>query len=174
MVRRVLQVLAAVALISLLAIGGCQLTQLKASQPDSSQWSEVEQATPAVDKSAAVLSGSQFNQFFPDPGTGYERVYTQEKSGFAEAKLKQDGKDMAMLSISDTANNLAAVAKYENSTRSIKGYPAAEIGSTGTGVLVNERLQVKVLSRDEQFTATERESWLEKFDLDGLAGLVTQ
>ncbi|MEM8806974.1 MAG: hypothetical protein AAGF01_13190 [Cyanobacteria bacterium P01_G01_bin.38] len=174
MIRRVLQVLAAATLISLLAIGGCQLTHLKASQPDSSQWSEVEQAIPAVDKSAAVLAGSQFNQFFPEPGTGYERVYTQEKSGFAEAKLKQDGKVLAVLSISDTVNNPAAATKYQTSTRSIKGYPAAEIGSTGTGLLVNDRLQVKVLSRDEQFTATEREAWLEKFDLDGLADLVPQ
>lgn len=174
MVRKVLQALAAVTLIGLLAVGGCQLTQLKASQPEASQWSEVEQATPAVDNSAKVLSGSQFNQYFPAPGTGYERVYTQEKTGFAEAKLKQDGQDVAMLSISDTANNPTATAKYQTSSRVIQGYPAADIGSTGTGLLVNDRLQIKVLSRSETFTAEDRVACLKKFDLDGLAGLVTQ
>jgi hypothetical protein len=177
MIRRVLQVLGAIALIGLLAIGGCQLTNLKASQAsdgsNSSKWSQVEQATPATAPSSQkVLAGSQFNKYFPASGGGYERVYTQEKSGFAEAKLQQNGKDLAMLAISDTAANPTAAAKYQNTTKKIDGYPAIEMGSTATSVLVSDRIQVKVLSRDASFSAQNRSEWIEKFDLAGLAKLV--
>ena len=82
------------------------------------------------------------------------------------------GTDLAMLSVSDTASNPTAVQKYQDSSRQIEGYPAVEIGRTGTGLLVKDRLQVKVLSRNEGFTSQDREDWLQKFDLDGLAGLV--
>ena len=96
----------------------------------------------------------------------------EEKDGFAEAKLKQDGNTVAMMSVSDTASNPSATTKYQNSQRSIAGYPLAEVGSTATSLLVADRLQVKVLSRDDSFTASDREAWLEKFDLAGLAKLV--
>jgi hypothetical protein len=115
--------------------------------------------------------GAEFNKFFPKGGSGYERVYTQEKKGFAEAKLKQGGKDVAMLSISDTKNNPSALSKYQNSTKTIGGYPAATLGSTQTSVLVSNRYQVKVSSRDPSFTASDREAWIQKFNLNGLARL---
>jgi hypothetical protein len=174
MIRRVLQVLGAIALIGLLAIGGCQLTHLKASQAtDSSNWSQVEQTTPATAPATTkILAGSQFNKYFPANGNGYERVYTQEKAGFAEAKLQQDGKDLAMLAISDTAANPAATTKYQSATKTIEGYPALEVGSTATSVLIADRIQVKVLSRDASFDAQDRAEWIEKFDLNGLAKLV--
>lgn len=177
MLRKVIQVIGAIALVGLLAIGGCQLTHLKASSPDdSARWQQVEEQveTAPVAATETVLAGGQFNQFFPTPGEGYDRVYTQEKKGFAEAKLKQDGTDLAMLSVSDTASNPTAVVKYQDSSRQIDGYPAVEIGSTGTGLLVKERLQVKVLSRDDSFTPQDREAWIQKFDLNGLAGLLAQ
>ncbi|NEP16447.1 MAG: hypothetical protein F6J97_06020 [Leptolyngbya sp. SIO4C1] len=177
MFRKIFQAAAVVGLIALLAIGGCQLTQMRASQPQS-QWTEVESAiepaTPTAAQTAAVLPGSQFNPFFPEPGEGYERVYTQEKAGFAAAKLKQNGADLAILSVSDTINNPTAATKYQSSLQQIQGYPAIEIGSTGTGVLLNDRIQVKVLSRSERFTPAEREAWLKKFDLAGLAQLAAQ
>jgi hypothetical protein len=115
--------------------------------------------------------GSEFNKFFPKAGNGYARVYTQEKKGFAEAKLKQGSKDVAMLSISDIKNNPSAAGKYQQSSKKIAGYPAATLGTTQTSVLVNNRYQVKVLSRDPSFTASDREAWLQKFDLAGLAQL---
>jgi len=40
----------------------------------------------AVAKEAT--QGSNFNRFFPAASDGFERVYTQEKKGFAEAKEK--------------------------------------------------------------------------------------
>lgn len=174
MLRKVSIAIGALLLIGLLAVGGCQLTQLKASQPsDNAKWEQIEEQTPAVavDKKA-VIDGGNFNKFFPSNGGGYERVYTQEKDGFAEAKLKQDGNTLAMLSVSDTASNPSATSKYQNSERTLAGYPLAEVGSTATSLLVADRLQVKVLSRDPDFASTDREAWLEKFDLAGLAKLV--
>ncbi|MFS0518617.1 hypothetical protein ACEYW6_28520 [Nostoc sp. UIC 10607] len=121
----------------------------------------------AVAKTAT--QGSEFNKLFPDAGDGYQRVYTQEKKGFAEAKLKKGGKDIAMLSISDTTSTNAA-AKFSKSTKKIGGYPAVEVGKTQTAILVG-KYQVKILSRVPSFTASDRADWLEKFNLNGLAKL---
>ena len=125
-------------------------------------------APKAVAKTAT--QGSEFNKFFPDAGNGYERVYTQEKKGFAEAKLKKNGTDVAMLSISDTTSLPTAAAKYDQATAKIQGYPAVQVGTTQTGVLVG-RYQVKVLSRTPSFAASDREAWIQKFDLRGLSKL---
>lgn len=76
-----------------------------------------------------------------------------------------------MLSISDTLSTPSAAAKYQKSTTQIAGYPAVEIGDTQTGVLVGGRYQVKVISRAPSFTARDREAWLERFNLNGLARL---
>ncbi|MEM1366689.1 MAG: hypothetical protein AAGG02_01485 [Cyanobacteria bacterium P01_H01_bin.15] len=133
-------------------------------QEESSQ-----QSVQAVDQSA--INGAQFNRFFPTTDGDYSRVYTQEKQGFAEAKLKQEDMDIAMLSISDTLSNPAARDKFTASKKTIAGFPAVNQGSTGTAILVRDRYQVKVLSRSETFTSENRESWLIKFDLDGLAKL---
>ncbi|EKV00727.1 hypothetical protein Lepto7375DRAFT_2859 [Leptolyngbya sp. PCC 7375] len=173
MLRKVSIAIGALLLIGLLVVGGCQLTQSKASLPsDTAKWEQIEEQTPAVavDKKA-VINGGEFNKFFPT-ANGFERVYTQEKDGFAEAKLKQDGNTLAMLSVSDTASNPSATLKYQNSDRTLAGYPLVEVGSTASSLLVSDRLQVKVLSRDTDFTPSDREAWLEKFDLDGLAKLV--
>ena len=139
-----------------------------------SQFDQAQQESTARGAAAVVkesTSGGSFNQFFPPSGGGYERVYTQEKKGFAEAKLKQDGKDMAMLAISDISNNPAAANKFQDSQTTIKGFPSVKQGATATAVLVNNRYQVKVLSREPDFTASDRQAWLAKFDLDGLAKL---
>lgn len=132
------------------------------------QESSRQKSGQAVAKNAT--QGSEFNKFFPKEEAGYQRVYTQEKKGFAEAKLKKDGKDLALLSISDTTSLPTAAAKFSNSTKKIGGYPAVEVGNTQTAVLVG-KYQVKVLSRSPSFTASDRADWIEKFNLDGLANL---
>ena len=114
-------------------------------------------------------SGGDFNRYFPDGGGGYERIYTQEKKGFAQAKLKKDGKDVATLSISDTLNSPSAVSKFKESSQKINGYPAVNQGSTATTVLVGDRYQVKI--RSSSLSESERSQWLGKFDLRGLAKL---
>jgi hypothetical protein len=133
------------------------------------QESSRQKSGQAVAKSAT--QGGEFNKFFPPAEDGYQRVFTQEKKGFAEAKLKKDGKEVALLAISDTKSTPATAASYANSTKKIAGYPAREIGNTQTAILVNNRYQVKVLSRSPSFTASDREAWIKKFNLDGLAQL---
>lgn len=132
------------------------------AQQESSQ----QKKGQAVAKNAT--QGSQFNKFFPAESDGYKRVFTQEKKGFAEAKLKKDGKEVAKMAINDTTSNPTAAKKFDKSTKKISGYPAVEVGKTQTAVLVDNRYQVKVLSRDASFTASDREAWLKKFDLSGL------
>lgn len=121
--------------------------------------------------SGEPLAGGQFNQFFPDASGDYKRIFAQEKTGFAEAKLKQDGKDVAVLSINDLANNPSAAKKFQDSSKTIAGYPAVERGKTQTAILVRDRFQVKVQSRDDSFTPSDREDWLAKFNLQGLSQL---
>lgn len=156
----------------LLFVTGCQ-------PKDTSPYAQAQQestqrkAEPAIDKDAA--KGGSFNKYFPKSQAGYERVFSQEKKGFAEAKLKKEGADVAMLSISDAANEstggVSPTKKFEKSVKKIDGYPAVEVGTTQTAVLVADRYQVKVLSRNPAFTASDRQAWIEKFDLDGLAKL---
>jgi hypothetical protein len=152
----------------MLLVTGCAP---KAPSPYSqAQQESTQKATqPAVSKDAT--QGSSFNKFFPKSGGGYDRVFTQEKKGFSEAKLKQGGKDLAVLSISDTISVPAAAKKFESSTTKIAGYPAMDIGTTQSALLVNGRYQVKVLSRDPAFKAADRKVWLQKFDLNGLSKL---
>jgi len=117
------------------------------------------------------VSGGEFNKFFPQSGGGFDRVFAQEKRGFAEAKLKQSGQDVAVLSISDVAGNPSAADKFQNASQKIGGYPAVQQGKKSTVVLVNNRFQVKVQSRADSFSQNDREAWLQKFDLNGLAKL---
>jgi hypothetical protein len=139
------------------------------------RFDQVQQESTQQKRGQAVVEnatqGGEFNKFFPTADDDYERVFTQEKKGFAEAKLKKDGKELAMLAISDTASTPTTAASYSNSTTKIAGYPAREIGNTQTAVLVNNRYQVKVISRDPSFTASDRAEWIEEFNLDGLATL---
>jgi len=152
----------------LLLVTACA-TQAPSRFDQAQQESSQQRSGQAVAKDAT--QGSQFNRYFPQASNGFDRVYTQEKKGFAEAKLKKAGQDVAMLSISDTASLPSAAAKFRNSTKKIAGYPAVEIGNTQTAVLVGDRYQVKVLSRDPSFTPSDREAWLQRFNLDSLAKL---
>ncbi|MDX2272886.1 MAG: hypothetical protein NW237_13205 [Cyanobacteriota bacterium] len=139
-------------------------SRFEQAQQDSTQ-NKVSAVAPKAEQ------GGQFNPFFPPSQFGYERVFVQEKQGFAEAKLKRDGKDVAMLSISDTISLPSAAQKYQGSATFIAGYPTLEIGSTQTGILVAERYQIKAISRDPSFGQAERQAWIQRFDLEGLAQL---
>ena len=132
------------------------------------QESSRQKSGQAVAKDAT--QGSKFNQFFPAGGDGYQRVYTQEKKGFSEANLKQGGKTVAQLAISDTTSIPGAAAKFSNSTKKVGGYPAVTVGNTQTSILVG-KYQVKVISKDPAFTAADREAWIQKFNLAGLSKL---
>jgi hypothetical protein len=141
-----------------------------------SPYAQVQKDTTGRDAPAAVAknaeAGGEFNKFFPQGNAGFARVFSQEKKGFAEAKLNKDGKNVAVMSINDTISLPAAAKKYEKSTSQLKSYPLLdEAPMKSTGVLVNNRYQVKVASRDPSFSAADRKTWLEKFNLDGLSKL---
>ena len=164
--RRIKQLIPFV-LVFLLTLPACSSAPSKYDQAQSDTTGF--NAPAAVDKTAE--KGGTFNQFFPESEGEYNVVPSQEKKGFAEYKLKRDGETLAMLSINDTVSLPAAAAKYENATTTVAGFPSVVQGTTATGVLINGRYQVKVLSRDPSFTEADRAVWLEKFDLQGLAGL---
>ncbi|MFN5514756.1 MAG: hypothetical protein ACK5CA_08395 [Cyanobacteriota bacterium] len=168
--RQRLQKILAIGLLSLLLwVGVTACAPEPPSRFEQAQQQSTERGAKAVAKEST--QGSEFNRFFPPGGQGFERVYTQEKKGFAEAKLKKDGKDLAVMAISDVVNTPGAADKFKASSAQISGFPAVQQGSTATAVLVADRYQVKVLSRDPSFSATDRETWLGKFNLKGLAQL---
>jgi hypothetical protein len=162
------KILAPMVLSLVLLLPGC-------FQKEASKYSQVQKETttrtaqPAVAKNATA--GGEFNKFFPKDADGYDRVFSQEKKGFAEAKLNKGGKNVAVLSISDTTSVPAAAKKYDKSTENVGGFPLiVETPVKSTGVLV-KKFQVKVASRDASFTADNRMTWLKKFNLDGLSKL---
>ncbi|BAZ88450.1 hypothetical protein [Dolichospermum compactum] len=166
-INRGRKVLAAVLLSIVLLTTACA-TKAPSRFDQVQQESTKQRSGQAVVKSAT--QGSQLNKFFPSGGDGYDRVYTQEKKGFSEANLKKGGKVVAQLAISDTSSIPGAAAKFANSTEKIGGYPAVKVGNTQTSVLV-DKYQVKVISKSPSFTESDRATWIEKFNLDGLAKL---
>jgi hypothetical protein len=164
------KLLASLLLSLVLLVSACNAqppSRWDAAQQQSTDKTQVK--TNKTNNSKATAGGS-FNKFFPAGGAGYQRVYTQEKKGFAEAKLKKDGQDVAVISISDTTTNPSAATKFQQSTQKIGGYPAVSQGANGTAILVG-RYQVKVQSRNPSFSQSDRENWLQKFDLNGLSRL---
>lgn len=159
------QVLAAAMLSAVMLISSCGSSE--PSRYEQTQ-QETSQNAPAVAQDAT--QGSSFNKFFPRSVSGYEVVPSQEKQGFAEYKVNQGGKTVAMLAINDTTGTGAA-DKFQNSGMTIAGYPAVEQGQNATAILVGDRYQVKVLSRDAAFTKEDRAAWIQEFDLEGLANL---
>lgn len=172
---------AGILLTIVLVVGGCVATNSSGSitgqapQPPSTtivdQSSKPAPSVSASPISQKAVSGSKLNQFFPKAGSDYSLVFQQEKKGFAEAKLKKSGKDLAMLSINDVANNPSAVAKFKDSSDDIEGYPSVMVGKNQTSVLVGDRYQVKARSIAEDFSTSDREDWIEKFNLSGLSRL---
>ena len=170
-VRNARRIVAALLVSVMLLVTACATaapTRFDQAQQESTQ----RKTGLAVAKDAT--QGSKFNRFFPATQAGFERVYTQEKKGFAEAKLKKGGKDVAVLSISDTQGTISGAnpsAKFQNSTLKIGGYPAVTQGKNSTALLVGDRYQVKISSRDATFTESDRQAWLQKFNLRGIEKL---
>lgn len=141
---------------------------------EPSRWDGAQENTrnaPTQTTGQQPVKGGQLNRFFPSASGEYQRVFTQEKTGSAQAKLKKGGKEVATLAINDTANSPQTAAKFKTATKRISGHPAIEQGKT-TSVLVGDRFQVKVISKTPaDFSPSDREAWLQKFNLSGLAGL---
>jgi hypothetical protein len=145
--------------------------QESTQKPSKTQQTNTQKTGDTQKLPSKAVSGGSLNKFFPAASGGYSRTFSQEKTGFAEAKLKKGGKEVAVLSINDVAGNPTAADKFKASTEKIGGYPAVQQGKTTTAVLVGNRYQVKAQSRDSSFSASDRKAWLEKFNLSGLANL---
>lgn len=139
------------------------------SRFEQAQQESTESGAVAVSKDA--VKGGELNRYFPENEGDYKIIYVQEKRGFAQAKLQEDGQELALMSISDVANNPTAADKFKDSKATIKSYPVVNQGSKATAVLVRDRYQVKIVSRSDSFDETARKEWLEKFDLETLAQL---
>ena len=160
------KILISFCLVSLLFLSSCS------QQPPSRFEQAQQESLTAGNKNTAVekeaVKGSQFNQFFPVSSGEYERVFTQEKSGFVQAKLKLNGQDLAILAIFDTISNHSAKSDFDNATEKIKGFPMIEKGTNNTAVLVADRYQVSIRSTNNDFGIEQRKEWLNKFDLTNL------
>ena len=142
MSTRLVRLHALVAAACLLPLAGCR-------QEAPTRFDEVQKETrrgaPAVSKQA--LAGSLFNRYFPKAEGDYDVIFSQEKAGFAQAKLVKKGEDVATLSVFDTVSNPEAADKYKASQDRFGEYPMAEVGSGGSAILVADRFQVQIRFR---------------------------
>jgi len=152
---------------------GLLLAACSKDEPKSTRWEDaaatLASAPAPVASTGPVIEGGKLNAAFPADGVdGYKRVFTQEKDGFAEAKLQKDGKDVATLSIADTNANAdpAAKGKFADAKEKLGEWPMTTVGKNQTTVLVKDRYQVKVSSQTLDHDA--RKKILEKFDLKRL------
>jgi hypothetical protein len=120
---------------------------------------------------AQVVNGTAFNRLFPPAGAGEQLVFTQEKRGFSQARLKQGDATLALLAISDTATAPEALEKFSASAERIQGWPVVEQGPQASALLVAERFQVKVIGQGTGLDVSKRHELLDAFDLKGLAAL---
>ena len=153
----------------LLLVGGC--IGLTRNNTPVSSTSPPPAAIEASAPAPQPVAGGQLNQFFPKSGDGYDVVFVQEKTGFAQANLKQSDDLLAQLSINDAIGDDKVIGKYDGATLKVSGYPAKQLGSTKTSLLINDRFQVSAISKSDAFGTSDRTSWLTKFDLSGLASL---
>ena len=140
--------------------------------PAQTRWTTAQQESRnkrAVAKEA--LPGKAFNKFFPKAESPWDLTYKQEKQGTAIASLKNDGKEVATLTVFDTISDPEVAKEYKEATQALSGCPLLAKGSKGTAVLVANRFQVQVRSMDASFGEEDRKEWLKKFDLDGIAKL---
>ena len=154
-------------LISVLTLPAC--SNQEPSRFEQAQQESVEAGKSNTAVSEDAVKGASFNQFFPDSSGDYERVFTQEKDGFVQAKLKFQGKDLATLAIFDTISNPSAKDDFAQATDKISGFPVVEKDSTNTAVLVADRYQVSIRASNPDFDVNQRKEWLAKFDLKQLA-----
>jgi hypothetical protein len=118
-----------------------------------------------------VVNGSAFNRLFPAPEPGESLVFTQEKRGFSQARLRQGDQLKALLSISDVITAPEAKDKFRDAPDRLKGWPLVEQGSQASALLVADRFQVKVIGQGEGLDPGMRHDLLGAFDLRGLAAL---
>lgn len=153
---------------SLLVLGGALALGCKKDEPKSTRWDDAAAAlSEAPASSAPKMATGAFNKFFPKDGEGgYEHTFSADKEGYAEAKFKVAGREMATGSIADADQNPDAKAKFKDATEKVDGFPAITVGKNQTAVLVKDRYQVKCSSTT--LGHEQRKVILSTFDLQGL------
>lgn len=139
-------------------------------KPKSTRWDEAGAAATASAAETAsagpVSATGTLNKYFPaDGANGYKRIFAADKTGYAEAKLQKDGKDVATISINDGVKPFAK-AKFDESTEKLEGFPLMKMGDNQSAVLVKDRYQVKVTSTTLDHEG--RKGILSSFDLKGM------
>ena len=89
-----------------------------------------------------VVNGPAFNPLFPKPHPGEQLIFTQEKRGFSQARLKEGDTVKALLSISDVITSPATRAKFSGATQELREWPLVDQGSQASALLVADRFQV--------------------------------
>lgn len=151
----------------------CVLAALGCSK-EPTRWDQAAAAAKSATETRAAdvpkTEGGSLNRMFPADGEGgMKRVFTQEKQGFAEAKLEKDGAVVATLAIADVGADQAARAKFAGVTENLQTWPLVTVGKNQSALLVKDKYQVKVSSTT--LDPDGRKRILEKFDLAGLAKL---
>lgn len=141
-----------------------QPTTVAEEEAQSPGAEEEKQLPVAVDSAES----GKFDPFFPKPEDGYEIVFQPEKPGYAQASLQEGDKELAAFSIFDTENNPIVRARFERSEQKIGEHPVLSEESS-LSALIAERYHVQVRSVAPDFGEAERQTWLEKFDLAGIA-----
>jgi hypothetical protein len=118
-----------------------------------------------------VVNGTLFNRLFPKPQAGEQLVFTQEKRGFSQARLKQGAEVRALLSISDVASSPASRNKFIHTNERLQSWPLVDQGSQASALLVADRFQVKVIGQGSGLDVQQRHELLGAFDLPALAAL---
>ncbi|MEB3242645.1 MAG: hypothetical protein VKO44_03325 [Cyanobacteriota bacterium] len=119
----------------------------------------------------AVVNGPAFNPLFPKPQAGEQLIFTQEKRGFSQARLKEGDTTKALLSISDVITSPSTRAKFSGATQELQSWPLVDQGSQASALLVADRFQVKVIGQGAGLTPDDRHDLINAFDLKGLAAL---
>jgi hypothetical protein len=120
---------------------------------------------------AMVVNGTAFNRLFPKPQTGEQLVFTQEKRGFSQARLKEGDATKALLSISDVITAPDSRDKFRAANQQLRSWPLVEQGPQASALLVADRFQVKVIGQGAGLDQEKRHELLGAFDLPGLAAL---
>ncbi|MEB3157217.1 MAG: hypothetical protein VKO26_07265 [Cyanobacteriota bacterium] len=118
-----------------------------------------------------VVNGPAFNRLFPKPQPGEELIFTQEKRGFSQARLKAGDSTKALLSISDVITAPEARDKFNSASQRLRSWPLVEQGPQASALLVADRFQVKVIGQGAGLDQETRHELLGAFDLNGLAAL---
>ena len=121
-----------------------------------------------------VVNGPAFNPLFPKIHPGEQLVFTQEKRGFSQARLKEGETTKALLSISDVLTSPSTRAKFSAAKLELQSWPLVDQGTQASALLVADRFQVKVIGQGAELTPDDRHDLLNAFDLKGLAALAPE